>query len=486
MAYCPENKLNAMQNRQHLFVSLSLISILFFIGVTACAPLHLPATTPTPSSTIADSPTQEAKSVTPSVIPSSALKVNKEDLQGIEVILWQPWLGAQEQVFQSFIDEFNKSNEWEITVKMRTIGGIDELAKEVQTAWGSPNLPDLVVAYAFQAQNWQKIKPLVLDWQPYVADVQWGIPVSEQESLLPNIWQSSVVASMRWGIPARRDGEVMFANQSWAQELGFFSLPDTPEAFRKQACAAATASPKDPQTKLPLSGGWVLNQEYPAIFGWISAFQGDIIDAEKMTFRFSSNEVKQSFQYLRSLYDEGCIIQLKDINPSDALAERKGLFVSASSSEIPEFQNAFNLSGNSDEWTVFPIPAVGGKTRMAVYGVDYILLQSDQQHQLASWLFVKWMISAQNQKRWSEHTLSLPYHKGALEQLKGDSALPQPYQEVLNQVENAQPEPTLAAWNTVRWMLSDASRQLFAWYFTADQMDNLIKLLDTTANDFSK
>ena len=481
-----KNKLTGMQNRHFLFVSLSLISLFIISCVTACAPLHLPSITPTSLSTTDSPMKQETKWATPSAEPTSAWKINKNDLRGMEINLWQPWLGEQEPVLQSFIDEFNRTNEWGIIVKMRTIGGIDELAQEVQTAWGSSNLPDFVIAYAFQAQNWQKIKPLVIDWQPYVADIQWGIPASEQESFLPNIWQSSVVAGNRWGIPARRDGQVMFANRSWAEELGIFTLPDTPEMFRKEACAAAAASAKDPQTKLPLSGGWVLSQEYPTIYGWISAFQGDIVAKDDLTYRFSTTEVKRSFQYLRQLYDDGCIIQLKDMNPSDALAERKGLFVSASSQEIPEFQDAFKLNGNSDDWTIIPIPAVDGKARMAVYGMDYILLQSDPKRQLASWLFVKWMITAQNQKRWSEQTLSLPFHKEVLTQLKGNADLPIPFQEVLNQVENAQPEPALASWNTVRWMLSDASRQLFAWYFTADQIDNLLKLLDTTANTISK
>lgn len=475
-----------MQKRYFHFTVSLLIFIWMVSEVAACAPLHSPAKTSLPLPDVTSQMVVPPKTAKPSITPTSGLKVNKEDLRGVEVQLWQPWFGAQESTLIAFIDEFNRSNEWGINVKVRTIGGIDELAREVQTAWGSSNLPDLVIAYTFQAQNWQKIKPLVQDWQPYLNDAQWGIPVSEQSHFLSGIWQSSVVNGMRWGIPARRDGQLMFVNQSWADELGFSSLPATTDAFRKQACAAAAASQKDPQTKIPLSGGWVLSQDYPTIFGWITAFKGKIVAKDNHTYQFTTNEVKQTFQYLRQLYEDGCTIQFMDFSPADALAERKGLFAAASSRDIFEFQDAFKLASNDDRWAAFPFPSPDGNASMGVYGMDYILLQSDPKRQLASWLFVKWMIEPENQVRWSEKTLSLPYRAESVDQLKQNQDLPASFRVVLDQVSNVQAQPALASWNTVRWMLSDASKQLFAWYFTLDQLDNLLKLLETSANNFAQ
>ncbi len=475
-----------MQNRYFHFILNLLIFLLIVFQVAACAPLHLPEKTSLPFPDATTQAVVPPKSATPRITPTSGLKVDQEDLRGVEIQLWQPWFGDQESTLMAFIDEFNHLNEWGITVKVRTIGGIDALAQEVQTAWGSSNLPDLVIAYTFQAQNWQKIKPLVQDWQPYLNDAQWGIPPSEQSHFLPGIWQSSMVAGMRWGIPARRDSQFMFVNQSWANELGFSSLPITTEAFRKQACAAASLSQKDPQTKIPLSGGWMLSQDYPTIFGWITAFKGKIVAKDKPTYQFTTNEVKQAFQYLRQLYEDGCTIQFMDINPVDALAERKALFVAASSRDILGFLDAFQLTANNDRWAAFPIPSPDGKANVGIYGMDYILLQSDPKRQLASWLFVKWMIEPENQVRWSEKTLSLPYRAEALDQLKQNQHLPPSFQVVLDQIGDVQAEPALPSWNTVRWMLSDASKQLFAWYFKADQVDNLLKLLETSANDFAK
>lgn len=421
-----------------------------------------------------------------SVTPTSSLGLSDQDFKGVEVQLWQPWIGSKEEVLLSQINQFNQTNPWGIIVKVQTYGGIDELSQNVQTAWGSSNLPDLLIAYSFQAQNWQKIKSLVQDWQPYIDDSQWGIPNSEQTLYFAQIWQSSVSEGFHWGIPARRDGQVMFGNQSWVRELGYSTIPTSADLFRKQACAAASASKKDPQTKLPLSGGWVLNQDYPTILGWITAFNGKILTDDHKQYQFNNPEVTQAFLYLRQLYDDGCIIQLKDVNPPDALAEREGLFVTTNSAEISDIQTKFKLHGNSDQWTAFSIPGLEGINQITLYGLDYILLQSEPKTQLASWLFVKWMISQENQVELARETFSLPFNKNALEQLKKEPDLPQAYLSVLDGVPGSLSEPVLASWNTVRWMLADASRQLFAWYFEIDQLDNLLKLLDTSANGVNK
>ncbi|MGB9674462.1 MAG: ABC transporter substrate-binding protein, partial [Anaerolineales bacterium] len=448
-------------------------SLLGLLILGACAPLHIPATAAvTPSATILQ--TSSKPTITVAITPTSPIGIDSNELKGTEITLWQPWIGEREDVLRSMVEEFNHANDWGIQINVRTIGGIDELAREVQTVWASPDQPDLVIAYTFQAINWQKIKPLVVDWNAYVEDAFWGIPGTEQEKYLPPIWDSGVVKDFRWGIPARRDAQVMFQNQSWASELGFTSPPTTTIDFRKQACAAAKASLIDPQTKQPLSGGWILSQDYPTILGWINSFNGRIVDPQQDGYQFDTSEVRGAFRYLRQLYDDGCIYTLKDLNSYDGLATRKGLFVAASSGEYWDFEKAFNIAHNSDNWIVFPFPSEDGKAHLTVYGTDYLLLQSTPKKQMAGWLFVKWMLSKENQMHWSEKTLSLPMRSDVLEELKVNPQIPHKIAWLWDVIPGVVQQPALASWNTVRWMVADASRQLLAWYFTTDQMDTLL------------
>ena len=52
----------------------------------------------------------------PTVEAVSSLGVDKEALNGLEITVWHPWYGVESSLFDSFVEDFNQSNEWGITV----------------------------------------------------------------------------------------------------------------------------------------------------------------------------------------------------------------------------------------------------------------------------------------------------------------------------------------------------------------------------------
>ncbi|MFZ5808185.1 MAG: extracellular solute-binding protein [Chloroflexota bacterium] len=459
------------------------ISVVICIVLSsACAPLHMPSTTPQTKPESSASPVATATKAVPlTPTPTSAIQATEQELQGLQLTLWHPWRGAEKETLNTLISEFNQSNPWGINVNALSIPGIDQLDQQVQTVWGGEDTPNLVLAYAFQAQNWQKIKPLVLNWQDYLQDPKWGLSEMEQAQFFPSLWESSLVNGVRWGIPARRVGQILFYNASLAKELGFTTAPESSETFQKQACAAILI---DSQTKLPTRSGWYLDQDYPAILSWLIAFGVQPVRADSQGYQWNTPAALQAFVFLRKLYDGGCTISSADVLPADALAQRQALFISANSGDIRTIQQAFQQASSRDQWTAIPFPPSAGEPKMLTYGVDYILIQSSAPEQLASWLFVKWMLSAEVQVKLAEKTSSLPLRSDAAESLKTSPHIPPVYSTLLNYLPYATPEPALASWNTVRWAVSDASKQLFAWYFTPDQAPTLAKLLQDTAQSF--
>jgi len=108
-------------------------------------------------------------------------------------------------------------------------------------------------------------------------------------------------------------------------------------------------------------------------------------------------------------------------------------------------------------------------------------LQSTPQRQLASWLFSKWLLAPENQARWVTTTGSFPLQESVNEQIISDGAGAQRWQTALELLQYAHSEPEYRSWDTVRWALSDASTQLFRWYFTMEQLPDTVSLLDKTA-----
>lgn len=110
-------------------------------------------------------------------------------------------------------------------------------------------------------------------------------------------------------------------------------------------------------------------------------------------------------------------------------------------------------------------------------------LESTPEEQLASWLFIQWLLSAENQARWVQVSQSFPLRVSALEHL--DSSDPQPAQwtTAVDLLEFARSEPGYRSWDTVRFAVSDVATQLFRWYFTQEQLPSTVRLLDRTASE---
>ena len=367
------------------------------------------------------------------------------------------------------------------------VGSYDELGDQMEAALQKNDPPDLVAAYTYQAQNWAPGENLLVDLNNYLDLPQWGLDPEEQADFYPAFWEHEVVRDRRIGIPAQRSGVVLFYNQSWAKELGFESPPNTPQEFKEQACAAAQANRISEDPANDQRGGWIISSEYPAILGWLHAYESQIIQPEGKGYRFNTTEVKDTFSFLHQVYKEGCAWFAEDQPVEDEFAQRQGLFASGSVADIPYQLAAFRRAGNRDRWTAIPFPSDQGDAAISVYGPSYLLIKSTPQEQLAAWLFTRWLASPINQAKMVEATGTFPLRISTLEYLREfRPPLSSQWQAALDLLPAARSEPNYRSWNEVRWAVSDAATQLFRWYFTIDQLPATLKLLDRTAAELHK
>lgn len=456
-----------------------VISIVFMSSfVVGCTPLHLPPTTPT--ITVTHSPTASQSTLptqTPS--PTSAIQLNEEQLQGITIRFWHPYLGNFGETYDRLAAEFSRQNRWKIQVESEGINGVDSLNEKMGIALEQSELPHLVIAPLYQALRWNQIKPTLVDWSPYLDDVQWGLPSTDKEKFYPNLWQASSGQAPLWGIPARRVAQLLLYNASWARELGMNAAPRTFREFQQQTCAVqASRAQTDDSPKV----GYLFTHDYPTVLGWFTAFGAQIALSEEKGYQFESPEVEEALIYLRRLIEQGCASTMnEEMDAIDAFSRRQALIVPLNSGQIRTVERAMEVAANSDRWTVLPFPTATGDGSTILYGTDFVLLRATEQEQLAAWLFVKWMFSRENQELLAGETLGLPLRSDVVEELQNDPRLPLAYQEVLDLLPMGVNEPLWLSWDTVRWAVGDASRQLVAWYFTLEQVPSLMQLLDKTA-----
>lgn len=444
--------------------------------------------TPTPTTNISSpnpgslpSTPRPRPTASPTPLPVSTLEVDSEALNGSEVEYWHVWQGEAQHLSEALVSEFNATNPWGIRVRASYMGNYDALSSQVLKAIQDGELPELAIAYQHQALDWNAEENILVNLSDYINDPLWGLSPDEQADFYPVFWDQTVTGDAHIGIPAMRSGQMLYYNTTWAKELGFSSPPTTIAGFKEQACAAARANLEDDNPENDKTGGWIISTHPSTVLGWLYAFGAPVSRSDGRGYRFDTPEVKEAFGFLRQLYEEGCAWFSEGQSNEAEFARRLGLFSSGSLTGIPYQEAALKSADNPDDWTVMPFPATDGTPAITVYGPNLVILKSSPEKQLASWLFIKWLLTPENQNRWALTTSSFPFWKSLLEQILTEEPGVAQWRAGLDLLQYAQPEPGYRSWGTARWALGDAATQLFRWYFTLEQLPDTLRLLERTA-----
>ncbi|HLO18666.1 MAG TPA: extracellular solute-binding protein [Anaerolineales bacterium] len=461
-------------------VCIAFLSILFIVvACTPSNPTDLSTRTPRPNST---ENTSEAKTSIPAV---SSLKVKKEALRGAKVKIWHPWFGAEASLFESQVAKFNTENEWGIVVSAEGKGNYSELFSQTDAALKDSKPPQVVIAFPEHALEWQD---QVVDLKPYVSDPEYGWNAFEISDFPTVIWNQDEVDGKRFGVPAQRTARFLLYNQSWARELGFISPPATSMDFEQQACAAHKALGSDQDPNNDALGGWLIDTEAMTPLSWMIAFGGGV--QEEGGYRFLAPGNIAAFRFVKTLQQKNCAwVPSPDLSPFDRFAARQALFATASLEDLPDQARAFSAANSRDEWTLLKFPGEE-RNALVVYGSSFIMFKSDEVTQLASWLFMRWMLSPENQARWVQSTGLFPLRDSTMESLADYAAGHSQWAEAVKLLPEGEMTPQLASWRLVRVMLEDGFRDMFDTIrhpdLTEGQVPLILKQMDQTAEDLNK
>jgi multiple sugar transport system substrate-binding protein len=414
----------------------------------------------------------------------SSLKVEEEALRGVQVNVWHPWFGAEASLFQSQVAQFNAENEWGIIISGQSQGNYSELFLQTEAALDDSSFPQIVIGFPEHALEWQEY---VVDLKPYVTDPLYGLRTADVSDFPEVIWNQDEVDGKRFGVPAQRTARFLLYNQSWARELGFDSPPATSSEFERQACAAHKALGTDENPDNDPLGGWLIDTHAMTPLSWMLAFGGGV--QEEDGYRFLKPGNIAAFRFVKTLQQKNCAwVASVDLPVPDRFAARQALFATASLEDLPTQMRAFSAADNTDEWTLLKFP---GEEREALvlYGSSYIMFESDDVTQLASWLFMRWLLSPENQARWVQSTGLFPLRSSTMPFLEEYSASHPQWAEAVEMISEGETTPQLASWRLVRVMLEDGFRDMFDIIrhpdLTDGQVPLILKQMDDTAEDLN-
>ncbi len=406
--------------------------------------------------------TSRPPSATPVPTTPAHLQLTSDELVGTKLVFWHPWSGDLENVMADLIKEFNNSNDYGITVTARSLGSTGNLFDTVSTSLESGDAPNIIAAATDQLNLWQTAYGSVIDLTYYIDHADWGLTEKEIADIPRVYYDQDNIDGVQLGIPALRNGHVLFYNQTWGEELGFDGPPSDLESFQEQVCAAYAANIADDNTANDGTGGYLINTDAETVLSWLMAFGSEPVpENDEQRYTFNNPASTEALVYLRGLFDEGCTWISRLDEPYDYFASRYALVYSGSLTDIPDQKYAFSWNKNSDVWTIQPYPVDDIKPILLVSGQDYAVLAASPQKQLASWLFIRWMIQPENQPEIIKTSTTFSLSSEGLQEMGSFINRNPQWSQTQTWAAFAQPLPTLTSWHVAHAVLNDLGWQLY-------------------------
>jgi len=493
--------------RVYLTVLLGIaLGLLCFVTLVACSKAdgtlqvvtqtvkdvtRTPYATRTRSSVAGEaSVTPTAKATNTPVVTPKGIRASEEDLNGVHIVFWHAWAGDLDETMDDILTEFNRTNQWGITVDAISYNGLGALSDAFANArQEGEGLPDLLSGFTYQAMQWDVGGQVLVDLTPYVNDPLLGFSDDEVRDFHPVFWAQDVTLvststgriEKRLGIPLHGSAQVIYYNRTWAKELGYEELPDSPFNLRVQTCASS--GELEMTTDEDRHGGWMLTTEAPTTMGWIFAYGGEVNNPQGNGYRFNTEEATRALTFLKGMVDSGCAWVGEDLQAAQVFANRGALLYAGSMAGLEVQEAAMRQADNDDEWTVIAFPATNGEPVIVSSGPALIVTQSTLEEELAAWLLIKWLVSPQNQADWVRASGYYPTRASTLE-LSGTKLIDDEHWiSAVNLLPYAHAEPGYASWSVVRWALSDALKELFSPELNADEISILLDRLDAVAEE---
>jgi ABC-type glycerol-3-phosphate transport system substrate-binding protein len=388
-------------------------------------------------------------------------------VEGLELKFWYVWdLDQPGAGMNAIVDRFNEENEWGIIVNAVDQGMVLDPLDSIELAFEEGVVPHILLGDASAVVSWYQ-EGLIADLDPFLNDAAAGLPLEEQKDYYSGLFEDFKIGdSVRPGLPFTQTIQVIYYNQSWAEELGFSSPPGDEKDLQEQACSAAADRQISERSDIRATG-ILLSPEAANITSQIHAYDGSFINAEENEYLFSSPEVLQVAEDWRDLILEGCGMAVNGY-PDPMAGElafeqfnrRETLMLVGSSQMMGHIKTAANQTGRADVWEMLPFLGPEGGKAVSSEIQSAVIFHTTPAEELASWLFLKFLASPDVQADWVQYSKYYPTRKSSLSYLRDFRADNPHWSQGLNLLKYGIALPLDPSWNTVKLSVGDAFEEI--------------------------
>jgi ABC-type glycerol-3-phosphate transport system substrate-binding protein len=277
------------------------------------------------------------------------------------------------------------------------------------------------------------------------------------------------------GLSPNKSIEVLYYNADALAEMGYDGPPETWEEFYNMAC--------DYTDEEAGTVGFEYSTDASALAAVAFSMGTDVYDYEENEFNYNQAETVEALEWLQKMAEDGC---------ARPPAERYGdqtdfgaeitIFTTSSTSGIRYYHEALKAAESDFTWDLAPYPHPNTEEPVLnLYGGSISLIDSSPAKELASWLFLRWMLEGPQQARWSEATGYMSLRSSVREGVEVFFEDWPQMETALNLIAYSQPEPNgvVPGYDQIRGQASGA----FAAIYDGAEIEPTLADLDETANE---
>ena len=386
---------------------------------------------------------------------STTPSLEEIDPSGAEVVFWYQHTQMREEALLGLIEDFNRTNQHGIRVRGEFAGRYSDIYNKMMVGLQGGELPEIVVAYQNQAIVYDMGEGLV-DLTPYMNSPQWGLSALEREDYVEAFLAQDFINGRQICFPPNRSLEILYFNADWLRELGEEGPPATWEEFAR-LCRLARSRPFQAAQPGSRSKGYLFEAEASRLATLVFTRGGDFMDPERTAYTLDTPEMLQALTMVQGLIREGAADLLSErYEDQTEFALGQVLFMIRSSSGLPFVASALADAPTRFEWDVAPPPRDGEDPVLNAYGASVSVCRSTPERQLASWLFLKWFTSPEQQARWVRASNYFPVRRSTAAQLAGYFEENPRYGKAYGFLDFGKSEPSVPGYEAVRRKIAEA------------------------------
>lgn len=367
----------------------------------------------------------------------TATAVDDSQLDGTTISFWHSMGGVNGEALQTLVDQFNKENEYGITVDAQYQGEYDDTINKLKSAQIGNMGADLVQIYDIGTR--------------FMIDSGWVVPMQELidadgydlSKIEPNIAAYYTVNDSLYSMPFNSSTPILYYNKDMFDAAGISEVPTSLEGMTDVADALVKKGGAGEAISLGMYG-WFFEQ--------FNCKQGaDYVDNRNgrddvaTAVEFDSNGAAlETLSVWKDLYDAGVAPNVgrgSDSGIPDFTAGKSAMTLGSTASlkQILE-----DVNGNFEVGTAyFPSVREGDKGGVSIGGASlWALNNEDEVKQAATWKFVQFLVSAPSQAYWNAQTGYFPVTTEAADEdvyKENMEQYPQ-FQTAIDQLHDSAPE----------------------------------------------